>query len=157
MNKRTLLVLITLGLIMAPALTVAGDVPLGLRAGYTSWESLEQFHIGGYGKIAEVFPNWDIIPNAEFGFGDDVTLIALNGDLVYNFTELFNKPYGFYGGGELGLNIVDTDFGSDSDLGLSAVAGVSYDTDNGNQWIMEMKLGIMDSPGFKLTFGYSFF
>lgn len=157
MNKRSLLVVTALCLTLVPALTLAGDMPLGLRAGYTSWENLGQIHMGGHAKIAEIFPNWDLIPNVELGLGDNVTLVTLNGDLVYNFTELLDKPWGFYAGGELGLNIADTERNTNTDLGISGLAGFSYDRYNGNQVIMEMKFGILDSPGFKLTFGYTFF
>lgn len=149
-------------LAFALALALAAPVraerpPLGLRAGYTSWESIHQFHFGGHAKLGDLFPNVALVPGLEVGMGDDVTVVTANGDLVYRVTELSQAPWGPYAGGSLSFNFIDSDAGSDSDLGLSAVGGTTYALDNGNEVFVELRLGIMDSPGLKITAGYTFF
>ena len=140
--------------------------PTGVRLGYTSWNGIDQMHFGAHMKLGEVFPNFQFTPGFEAGFGDDVTIITFNGDLAYEFTELASYPWGFYGGGSLSLNYVDFDLGGlghlagDSDdwqLGLSGLAGVTMATDSGDEWMLEARFSLLDSPEFKLTLGYTFF
>jgi len=134
---------VTIALILLTATSaLALDFPLGPRVGYTSWDGISQVHFGAHAKLGELFPNVEMTPNIEMGFGDDYTIITLNGDLAYQFTELTSAPWGLYGGGSLSLNYLDHDLvDGNLDLGFSAIAGV----------------GILDSPDFKATIGYTFF
>ncbi len=78
--------------------------------------------------------------------------------LVDTFTEFFEHPWNLYGGGALSFNYLNPDgFGSTTDLGLSAVVGIERTLANGHETLVEIRLGVMDSPDFKLTFGYTFF
>ena len=142
-------------LLLAGAVQASENIPMGLRAGFTSGQ--DQFHMGAHAYTGEIFTGVDLTPNVEIGFGSGFTTIALNADFTYSFTELMTPPMGMYAGGELGLIIVDTDFGSNSDLGFSALCGFTKTFDNGHSGLAEIKLGIIDSPDFKLTFGYTFF
>ncbi|MCP4571599.1 MAG: hypothetical protein GY838_04545 [bacterium] len=134
-----------------------GIPPLGIRAGFTSWEGTDQIHMGAHAKLGDLFQNVAFTPGFELGFDSDVTVLTVNGDLAYRFTELAQAPWGPYGGGSLSFNFVDWNGTSATDLGLSLLAGTTYDLDNGNELLGEIRLGLMDSPGFKLTFGYTFF
>jgi hypothetical protein len=130
----------------------------GLRAGWTSWNSLNQFHFGAHYLAGELFPNVEFTPNLEVGIGDGATIWTFQGDLAYQFTELVQKPWGFYGGGCLGFNIVDPEFGdSQTDLGLSLIAGGKYHFAGGRQGMVEVRVGVLDSPDFKLTVGTTLF
>ncbi len=141
--------------------------PAGLRVGHTSWDGVSQIHFGAHMKLGEVFPNVDLTPGIELGFGDNVTIMTLNGDLAYQFTELASHPWGFYGGGSLSLNYVNFDLpdgaeawgvdSSDWQLGLSALAGVTRATSSGDEWMLEARFSLLDSPDWKLTLGYTFF
>jgi len=132
--------------------------PIGLRLGYTSWEGLEQVHFGGHVLLGEITENVDLTPSLEIGTGNDLTVVIINGDLTYRFTELMSAPWGFYGGGSLSLVYLDADLGgSDADLGLSAVGGFTRTFDNGHEGRLEVRLGLLDYPGFKLTCGYTLF
>ena len=130
----------------------------GVRAGYTDWGSLSQVHVGAHLKLGEVFPNVQFTPSIEGGFGDGATLIVGNADLAYSFTEFVAYPWNLYGGGGLSLIYLDPD-GTDSDtsLGLSAVLGLERTFANEHQALVEIRVGLMDSPDFKLTFGYTLF
>jgi len=155
--KRTVFLLLIVSL-LAAAGARAERPPLGFRMGYTSWEGLHQFHFGGHAKLGDVFPNVALTPNLEMGFGDHATVITANGDLAYRVTELTEATWGPYLGGCLSFIYADySGAGSDTDLGLSALVGTTYALDNGNEVFGELRLGIMDSPGLKLTVGYTFF
>lgn len=134
------------------------DYPVGPRAGYTSWNGIHQMHFGGHARLGEIFPNMDLTPGVEMGFSDGFTVITINGDLTYRFTELTSPPWGLYAGGSLSLNYLDSDLmNGNLDLGLSALVGSTRRLDNGHEVLGEVRLGLLDSPGFKLTFGYTFF
>lgn len=134
------------------------DIAFGVRGGYTGWNGLSQIHLGAHLKMGEIFPNVQFTPNIEAGFGDDVSIITVAGDLAYNFTELVAAPWNFYGGGSLSFNYYNPkDGGSETDIGLSAVAGLDYTFANEHQGMVEIRVGVMDSPDFKLTFGYTLF
>lgn len=142
----------------APATGGDRPLPLGLRAGYTHWESISQLHLGAHAKLGDIFPNVQLTPGLEWGFGDDFTLVTLNGDLSYRFTELVSFPWELYGGGCLGLNYTKpADFDSDFQLGLSGLVGLAKKLAGGDEIMVETRFGLLDSPGFKLTLGYTFF
>lgn len=144
-------------LTMIAGTALAGTFPLGLRAGYTSEDGLKQMHVGAHTTVGELFPNVELNPSLEFGFGDDTTIITANGDLVYRFTELDTVTWSPYGGGSLSLNYFDWQHGSDTHLGLSALLGTRYALGTGHHLLGEIRIGILDTPDLKLTVGYSFF
>jgi hypothetical protein len=130
----------------------------GLRAGWTSWDSLNQFHFGAHYLAGELMPNVEFTPNLEIGVGDDVTLWAFQGDFAYQFTELVQKPWGLYGGASLAFNYLKpSGFDGDTDLGLSLLAGGKYHFASGRQGMLEIRVGVLDSPDFKLTVGTTLF
>ena len=132
--------------------------PTGPRVRYTSFDGISQMHFGAHAKLSDLFPNVQFTPNIEMGFGDDLTLVTLQGDLSYRFTELVSFPWELYGGGCLALNYLKpANFDSDFQLGLSALAGISKALNNGDELLLETRFGILDSPDFKLTLGYTFF
>ncbi len=154
---RTFSALLILLVLLTATTTLAGT-PLGPRVGYTSWDGISQMHFGVHAKLGELFPNVEMIPNLEMGFGDNFTIITLNGDLAYQFTELTTEPWGLYAGGSLSLNYLDNDImDGDLDLGFSALLGVTRKLGNQNEILLEARLGILDSPDFKITLGYTFF
>lgn len=131
---------------------------IGLRLGYTSWEDVGQVHFGAHWRMGEVAENVSLTPNLEVGLGDNLTVLALNGDLTWSFSEMVSAPWGLYGGGSLGLIWVDPDGGSsDSNLGLSLLGGLTRHFDNGHDAMLEVRVGVLDSPGLKVTLGYSLF
>lgn len=160
-TSRLVVVAAGLALLLAPAAASAQDgrpLPLGVRAGITSWDGYDQFHVGAHTDLGEIAPNVALLPSVEFGFGDDLTVVAANGDLVYRFTELVTSPWGLYGGGCLSFLLTDVSGGeTDSDLGLGAVAGMTYLAANGHTSMLEFRFGLMDSPDLKVTFGYTLF
>jgi len=135
-----------------------GNSPFGIRAGYTNWKSWNQGHFGGHVYLGEPWPNVEFTPNVEIGLGDDVFIMTFNGDVTYLFTEFVSQPWGLYGGGSLSFNLVNPQIGdTETDIGLSGLAGVKYTFANDHIGMAELRFGIMDSPSIKLTFGYTLF
>ena len=134
------------------------NTPFGIRAGYTNWKSYSQIHAGAHVYIGELWPNIEFTPNFELGFGDDVFITTLNGDLTYLFSEFVRYPWGLYGGGSLSFNLVTPKIGgTETDLGFSVLLGTRYTFHNDHIGMFELRAGIIDSPGIKLTFGYTLF
>lgn len=142
--------LILLVLVLCLAASNVSAANFGARGGVSL--SPDQFHVGGHVDIGPIFQPIRFVPNVEIGFGDNITLVAINGDFIFDIPE---AP--FYVGGEIGVNIFsyDNDLvdGSSSEVGLSILGGWNF---NG-PWLLEGKLGLVDSPDFKVTVGYTFF
>jgi len=152
--KKIVVLALSLALLAGSA-QATENIPMGVRAGFTGGP--DQFHLGAHAYTGELFTGIDLTPNVEIGFGSGFTLIALNADFTYSFTEIMSPPWGLYAGTELGLMIADHGAGSSTDLGLSALCGVTKTLDSGHCAVAEIKLGIIDSPDVKLTLGYTFF
>ena len=143
------LFLLTTVLCLAATGASAGDI--GLRAGLTSGP--DQFHIGAHTDLGTVLPPLRLVPNVEIGFGDNLTLVSLNGDFIYDFA---GSPFG--AGGEIAMQFWNFDGGgSDTELGLSALGNYRLGLSNGKTLLLEIKIGLMDAPDFKATVGYTFF
>lgn len=150
--------LILLTLILSLSTGTAAATEYGLRAGLTF--DPDQFHVGGHANLGPVIEQLRLVPNIEIGFGDDVTLIALNGDLLYDFPE---TPWSI--GGELGINIANYDVpnipgvvidDSSTDVGLSVLGNYRLTLNSGKILVLEAKLGLVDSPDVKFTAGLNF-
>ncbi len=132
--------------------------PLNARAGITSWGQITQMHFGLQADWGEFAENLALMPGVEVGLGDDFTILTFNGDVVYRSTELVSRPWEMYGGGSLSFNVVDGPHGGvDTDLGISGLLGLTRDLSNGHTALMEIRVGLIDSPDWKFTLGYSLF
>jgi hypothetical protein len=132
-----------------------GFLGWGPRAGMTV--NPDQFHIGAHILIGSSASPVIFQPNIEIGFGDNVTLVTINGDVLYTFrstSSLWRPALG----GEIGFT--STSFkhgGSNSDLSLSILGQISKRLTNGNEILLEAKIGVADAPDFKATVGYTLF
>ncbi len=156
MKKTTLIALLAL----FAAAGAQAAVPYGFRGGLTSQP--DQFHVGAHTVVSEPFAGVDLQPGIDIGFGDNVTLVSLNGDLIYRFTELETADWGFYVGGSLGLYYLNWDSpgrsdGSESELGATGLGGIIHKMTSGNEVFLELRLNIVDAPDLKLTAGINFF
>lgn len=147
--------MILLTLILCLAASTASAAVFGVRGGLTL--SPDQFHVGGHVDLGPVFSPLRLVPNVEIGFGDDLTIIAINGDVIYDFAE---TPWSI--GGELGLNITNFDSdipgvdSSSTDFGLSVLGNYRVALSSGKTLLLEAKLGLIDSADVKLTVGWNF-
>ena len=161
-----LLVLLTpwalLALFLEPQLAAAGSPARGLRLGYThdsgyaQGSSLNQIHIGAHATVVHLSPNIHVAPSFEVGFQGG-TLLALNGDVFYEFTELASNRWSYYAGGGPLLSRYSRNGRSSTDFALSLVAGVTHEPDPGRTLFGEVRLGLEDAPVLKITTGLTFF
>lgn len=154
--------LITLAaLLVIPATSHAAESfsNYGLHFGFG--DSPDQVFFGGQFTIGEVGPNIDLVPMIDIGFGDNATIISLNGDFRYRI-DVRGQTWQPYAGAGIGFHFVSFDsrgpFEDDSDTygGGHFIVGVDAPTRSGNRFFTDLKLGIGDSPDLKLEAGWSF-
>ncbi|HYN08446.1 MAG TPA: hypothetical protein VES67_13770 [Vicinamibacterales bacterium] len=138
------------GLAAAPAR--AQNVPhtqstLGVRAGASGGP--EQFFVGAHVETPSLGHNVTFRPNAEIGFGSDLTLVAINLDLVH-WSRIPNTEWRVYAGGGVGTNLIFDDFDENDILegNVNAVIGIQHTSG----LYAEMRVG--RSPGVKVAAGY---
>ncbi|MBK7673209.1 MAG: hypothetical protein IPJ24_17755 [bacterium] len=149
-----------LAMMVAGAGAAQAETAWGLRGGATF--EPDQVHVGAHMNGGELFNDGWFIPNIEIGFGDDITLVALNPELVYKFSKRGSSDWGFYIGAGLGLNFYSWDNdgpgdGSETELGVNFLGGMSRKLSAGNDFFVELKLGAADSPDAKVTAGFTFY
>jgi len=150
--SRTVLVLSLVAVILGFAGSVspahAQTFTPGVRAGASV--NPDQFYIAGHLESSPLIDRLRFRPNAELGFGDDVTLAAFNFEFIYPFPS--RQPWHLYVGAGPALNYYV--FNSTSDLkgGFNFLIGA----ENRKGLFAEMKIGAIDSPDLKFGVGYTF-
>lgn len=155
--KRFLLLSLMM-ILAAPSLAQNAPGPdFGARAGLSFGP--DQFHLGAHADMGALFTGTRLVPNVEIGFGDDLTVLSLAGDLLYDFPA---SPFSL--GGELAFlyTSINADLpagvdDSTTDLGLSALADYRLALGNGKTLTLEAKLGLIDAPDLKFTVMYDLF
>ena len=145
--KRIVLLILAVSMLAS----VASAAQYGIRGGLTL--EPDQFHVGGHMDLGPVISGMRVVPNIEIGFGNDMTVVAFNGDLIYDFAD---SPWSL--GGEVGINMVDhsKSDSSNTDFGLSVLGDYRLGLSSGKTLLLEAKLGLIDSPDFKFTVGWNF-
>ena len=134
---------------LVPA-SASAQVDAGVRAGVSI--DPDQFYVGGHIETNPLVEHLVFRPNAEIGFGDDVTLAAFNFEFVWKFARR-RSDWGFYAGGGPAINFYQFDGpGDDTDAGVNFVGGF----ENRKGLFFEFKLGVDGSPDFKFGVGFTF-
>jgi hypothetical protein len=125
----------------------------GLRAGASV--DPDQFYFGGHLELGPVVERLWFRPNLEVGVGNDVTLFAFNGELAYWF-PLSGNDWSVYAGAGPALNIIRFERGTgdddtDAGGGFNMLLGLSH----AEGFFGEVKVGVIDSPEFKLGIGFT--
>jgi hypothetical protein len=143
------------------ASTAFGYTAWGPRVGVTA--DPDQIHMGLHLDVGNFAEHIRFQPNMDVGFGDDVFLASLNGDVAYRFFSTWDVWSPYLGGG-LALQFWDFDRpgfdnnldDTDTEFGLNVLGGVERGLSNGNRFFTELKLGLVDTPDFKAAVGWSF-
>jgi len=90
-------------------------------------------------------------PNLEVGVGDEATLITVNFEFAYRI-PVNKKPWSVYVGGGPALVISNSHDDTDAGGGFNILLGVAHR----RGLFTEIKVGVIDSPGFKFGVGYRF-
>jgi hypothetical protein len=129
-----------------PAAAQAGGVRGGVAV------DPDQFYVGGHYETGPLVDRLHFKPNIEAGFGDHLTLIALNFEFVYKFPS--RGPWNIYAGGGPAINIFSFDDIDDSETepGVNFLLGA----ESRRGLFFEMKIGAIDSPDLKFGVGWTF-
>ena len=115
----------------------------------------DQFVVGGHLQWGDVAPQLDFVPGIDLGFGDNATLVSVNGDFHYRIDT--NTQWQPYVGGGVGIHFISVDNGgSDTQAGGHFIAGADVATKSHSRFFAELKLGFGDSPDLKALAGWSF-
>ncbi len=157
MLRRSLLALAILAVL--PAASFAGPfAAYGPHLGFSSGP--DQFVAGGHLQWGDIAPQLDFVPGIDLGFGDNSTLISVNGDFRYRIDA--RTQWQPYVGGGVGIHFVSFNNpgpgpdGSDTRAGGHFLAGADVATQGASRFFVELKLGFSDSPDFKALAGWSF-
>jgi len=126
----------------------------GVRAGVSGDPT--QFYGGAHYETSDIADHLRFRPNFEIGVGDDVTLFAFNVEFIYLVPlqpKRQRSEWSLYFGGGPALNLYHTDRDTDPGGGLNFLVGLQHV----KGLFVELKVGALDSPGFKVGAGYTFF
>ena len=120
----------------------------GIRGGLSV--DPDQGFIGGHYETGAIVDRVHFKPNVEIGFGDHLTLVAINFEGIYKFPSRGN--WHVYAGGGPTLSIVDFENDTDTEAGFNFLGGI--ETSHGLAF--EVKFGVGDAPDVKFGVGYTF-
>lgn len=134
--------------VFSSSLSYAGA--LGPRGGY-DFDS-EDLVIGAEAELGHAFQNFYFAPSIDFELGDN-SFTAINSDFRLYLIHLPETGLQFYGSaGPTLLMISGNNNNSDTELGLSVVAGMKIPMNGRNRYNLETRFGFGDIPDFKLMF-----
>lgn len=138
--------------VWAVGVSSAAAQGVGVRAGVSG--SPDQFYVGAHADMP-AFDRVRFRPNVELGAGQDLTLVAINLDLVFR-SRAARQPWTVLVGGGPAANLRrrDRPAGSSTDVGggLNVLVGAAH----ADGFFAELKVGLIDSPGIKFGIGYTF-
>ncbi len=122
----------------------------------------DQIHFGGHLDLGDLAPNLMLLPNADIGIGDDLTIVTALFELDYRFRSDWGS-WNPYLGGAIGPSFWSFDGGrgrgdnSDSGLAASVQGGIARRLGSQSGFMfLEFRLGMGDMPDFKFTAGWCF-
>ena len=140
-------------IVMAPT-SASAQSGFGVRAGVTA--SPDQFHFGMHYDTGRIFDQLSFRPNLEIGVGSSVTTAAVNVEFAWWF-PIKHQPWSVYVGGGPALNVYHHDPNNDgvgetdAKPGFNLLIGAAHR----RGLFAEAKVGLIDSPDFKFTVGYT--
>lgn len=145
-------VILFTGWVAAALSTEAWAQGPGLRAGVSV--DPDQFYLGGHYETEAIVDRVHARPNLEAGFGDDLTLLALNFEFVYKFPSRNN--WRLYAGGGPAINIFSYDTPGRDDTNTEPGFNVLVGAETTRGLFFEMKVGAIDSPDLRFGVGWTF-
>lgn len=158
MRSLTTLTAVSIGIVFLFALlpcSTYGSSAIGPRIG-VNFDN-DNFTLGAQAELGRVLQTARFAPSLDFDLGDNNTTTALNFDCRWYLFRLPETGLFFYG--SAGPTIVfDSPAKGDSqtEIGLSLVAGVKIPMKGQNRYNLEARFGFGDIPDLKLMFGILF-
>jgi hypothetical protein len=149
------LALLCLSSSQALAQRSAGFHGWGPRGGVTI--NPDQVHFGVHFDLGDLAPRLMLIPNAEIGFGDNLTVLTPAFEVDYRFYDNWGS-WNPYAGAGIGPVFAWYDGGgSNTDLGLTIQGGLARQLSSKPGFMFfEIKVGLADYPDVKFTVGWDF-
>ena len=150
MKKYAFLLCLALALFGLLHATPAAAQDFGARIGVSI--DPDQFYFGGHVETEPVFEQLRFRPNVEIGFGDNLTLVALNGEFIWPFPV--QNGGNIYVGMGPAINIYSIDAPVDDtevEPGMNFLVGFEFE----ENYFAELKVGAIDSPDVRFGFGYT--
>jgi len=124
----------------------------GLRTGYGT--NPDQFVIGAQTVLGKTLGFMRFAPSIDAGFGDDMSSYLFNADFrVLSFSPP-GSPAGLYAGTGACIAVYDfSNDGSDTEVGLNLLAGLTFPMGRKNEYNLEVRFGIGDMPDLRVLFG----
>ena len=99
-----------------------------------------------------------LFPNLEIGVGDDFTIIAPMIEIDYCFQEKWGSWSPYFGGGFGPVFLFRSrPARDDTELGLTMQGGIKRRMARARgSFLLEFKLGLLETPDFKFTAGWTF-
>lgn len=145
---------VLLGIMLFAAPASAG-LAAGGRAGFSA--DPDQFIIGGQAVLGSVMPRINLVPSLDFGFGNDITVTTFNIDFQFNLPSLPKVSPNLYVGAGPSIVRVNPDKGnSDTDVGLSLLAGMRIPMTGVSYYNLEARFGLENVPDLKVLLGIMF-
>ena len=160
MKITTTIVAIGLASLIGPATASAREIAPHLHAVGTGVSlNPDQFHGGLHFRFGSN-PTPLIRPAVEVGLGNGVRIFSLSGDVLHHFQGERWRPY--VGAGP-GLNFIDVTDGVGQSDGIStkivahAITGLAWTPGKSHRrYFLEGRVGVGDTPRFRLSVGMSF-
>jgi hypothetical protein len=133
-------------LVAAPAYAQSAGVRIGVSG------DPSQFYFGGHYETAPFAEQLRFRPNIEVGVGDNHTLTALNFEFAWFVPLQRRNPWSVYFGAGPALNIDHVTNNTNTGGGFNILVGLQHS----QGFFAEIKVGMIDSPGFKFGVGYTF-
>lgn len=160
MRRVILLTLVLVACLTAATALEARDYVLGWGGRVGATLDPEQIHLGFHLDLGDIAERLRLQPNIEIGFGDNVTLVAINPEVFYLFTP--HSRWTPYAGGGLGINVLNWDRKAgkadktQTEIGLNLLGGIETKLNDTTKFFGEIKFGVGDSPDVKFTVGLTF-
>ena len=146
---------------MKPVWIATAVIVIGLSAGRAQAQGVginagvsadpDQFYFGVGYETAELLDRLRFRPNLEVGVGDEATLVTANFEFAYRI-PIQRKPWSVYVGGGPALVISHAHDDTNAGGGFNILLGLAHR----RGLFTEIKVGAIDSPGFKFGVGYRF-
>ena len=159
MSRRLLALAFAALLVPAAAHATSSFTTWGPHVGFSTDPS--QVVLGGQLEMGNVAPQIDFVPSVDFGFGDNITLVSLNGDFRYRIA-VSGSAWQPYAGAGVSVHFFSWDShwighsSSETLGGGSLLFGADVPTKSGNRFFVEGKVALGDGPTFKATAGWNF-
>jgi hypothetical protein len=124
----------------------------GMRTGYGT--NPDQFVFGAQAVLGETLGFMRFAPSIDLGFGDDLTTYLFNTDFrILSFSPP-GSPASLYAGSGISLAVLDlSDDGSDTEIGLNILTGLTFPMGRKHEYNLEVRFGFGDLPELRILFG----